>query len=954
MELTPYHAKYLAYELTKRSASDDIGKLAQSLVDAQVDLNPHQVDAALFAFKSPFSKGALLADEVGLGKTIEAGIVIAQKWAERKRRILIIAPANLRKQWSQELSDKFYLPSKIMESAIFNRERKAGNPNPFLSDEIVICSYQFARAKELFLGQISWDLAVIDEAHRLRNVYKPQNKIANSIKASLANSPKLLLTATPLQNSLLELYGLVSIIDDFTFGDLESYKDQFIRLNSDVRYADLRERLQLVCRRTLRRQVLEYIRYTNRIAITQEFFPYEDEQNLYDEVSAYLQRLSIYALPASQRHLMTLILRKLLASSSFAIAKTLDGLAEKLQSIVSASELEQSVLDAIGEDYEELSEVAEEWGNEDRDENEVEGALSEGDLAHIKAEIEDLRSYAQLAKGINQNAKGDVLLSALDRGFAEIERLGASRKALIFTESTRTQQYLLQLLEQSQYKGQVVLFNGSNADATSKTIYKRWLEANKGTDRVTGSRTADIRSALVEYFRDEATIMIATEAAAEGINLQFCSLVVNYDLPWNPQRIEQRIGRCHRYGQLYDVVVVNFLNKSNAADQRVYELLDQKFKLFSGVFGASDEILGSIESGVDFEKRIVEIYQNCRTANEIQESFDLLQAELEEQINDRMRHTRQQLLENVDQEVIEKLRFSHEKSRVCLNRYENWLWCLTCHALAGHAEFGEFSFTLKTSPYVGLDVPLGRYHMKNAPGRSMIYRLGHPLAQRILTESKSAALPPVNLTFQYSGIPKISILEPLIGSSGWLTMLNLTIEAFEAEDQILMAAVTDQGQVLDPETIQRLFSLPGTCGQAAPPMPAKLNTRLNEMLHAQEIETLALVGARNMAFFDAEMEKLDKWAEDRKNSLELELKLLDRDIKAAKTESKKILNLADKLKEQRRIKEMEKRRNELRMNLYQAQDEVDEHKENLIAEIEARLSQKIERVELFTLRWSIA
>ena len=137
-------------------------------------------------------------------------------------------------------------------------------------------------------------------------------------------------------------------------------------------------------------------------------------------------------------------------------------------------------------------------------------------------------------------------------------------------------------------------------------------------------------------------------------------------------------------------------------------------------------------------------------------------------------------------------------------------------------------------------------------------------------------------------------------------------------------------------------------------MPAKLNTRLDEMLHAQEIETLALVGARNMAFFDAEMDKLDKWAEDRKNSLELELKLLDRDIKAAKTEAKKILNLADKLKEQRRIKEMEKRRNELRMNLYQAQDEVDEHKEGLIAEIEARLSQKIEKVELFTLRWSIA
>ena len=118
-----------------------------------------------------------------------------------------------------------------------------------------------------------------------------------------------------------------------------------------------------------------------------------------------------------------------------------------------------------------------------------------------------------------------------------------------------------------------------------------------------------MRSALVDYFRDEGQIMIATEAGAEGINLQFCSLVVNYDLPWNPQRIEQRIGRCHRYGQKHDVVVVNFLNRKNEADQRVYQLLSEKFQLFEGVFGASDEVLGAIESGVDFEKRIAGIYQ---------------------------------------------------------------------------------------------------------------------------------------------------------------------------------------------------------------------------------------------------------------------------------------------------------------------------------------------------------
>src|SRR6476660_86516 len=137
--------------------------------------------------------------------------------------------------------------------------------------------------------------------------------------------------------------------------------------------------------------------------------------------------------------------------------------------------------------------------------------------------------------------------------------------------------------------------------------------------------------------------MIATEAAAEGINLQFCSLVINYDLPWNPQRIEQRIGRCHRYGQRHDVVVINFVNERNDADRRVLELLAEKFSLFNGIFGASDEVLGTIESGMDFEKRILAIYQECRTPAEIEEAFRALQEEMDERIRTRMDDTRRML-----------------------------------------------------------------------------------------------------------------------------------------------------------------------------------------------------------------------------------------------------------------------------------------------------------------------
>jgi SNF2 family DNA or RNA helicase len=694
-ELTPYQAKYIAYELTRRFPSGSSEKFNVALMDAQVDLNPHQVEAALFAFKSPLSKGAILADEVGLGKTIEAGILLSQLWAERRKKLLIICPANLRKQWSQELLDKFFLESTILENKNFKDFKKSGNKNPFEQDKIVICSYQFARAKADLMQLVSWDLAVIDEAHRLRNVYKPTNKIGNAIKEALSHSRKALLTATPLQNSLLELYGLVSIIDEHTFGDIKSFRSQFLRTVDGENYQDLRDRLKSVCIRNLRRQVQEYIRYTNRIPLTIKFEPSDDEQKLYEDVSDYLQRELLYALPAGQRHLMTLILRKLLASSSFAIAGTLNSLIKKLNQVIKDNEV-LNVPEEISEDYELFEEQSEEW---DEEENTEDKKLTELDFESIRKEIVELEKYRDLAESIKHNTKGDKLLTALKEGFAKMDKQ-ANQKAIIFTESTRTQNYLFNLLSEH-YPNKIVLFNGSNTDETSNKVYKSWHSQNKGTDKVTGSPSADKRAALVEYFRNEATIMIATEAAAEGINLQFCSLLINYDLPWNPQRIEQRIGRCHRYGQKFDVVVVNFLNVKNAADIRVFQLLDEKFKLFSGVFGASDDVLGSIESGVDFEKRIAEIYQKYRSEKEIIDQFDLLQKELDEQISSKMLSTRETLLANFDDEVLDKLKIRLSESKEYINKYEQWLWAVTKFELNGTAKFNDkdLSFQLKKQPY---------------------------------------------------------------------------------------------------------------------------------------------------------------------------------------------------------------------------------------------------------------
>ncbi|KAF0153575.1 MAG: hypothetical protein FD143_107 [Ignavibacteria bacterium] len=961
--MTPFHAKYYAYELTKNSPSDSIQKLVTSLMDAQVDLNPHQVEAALFAFRSPLSTGAILADEVGLGKTIEAGLIVSQKWAERKRKILIIVPSNLRKQWNQELLDKFFLNSILLETKSFNDEIKKGILNPFDQKEIIICSYQFARKQEQYIRLINWDLVVIDEAHRLRNVYKPNNKIANSIKNSIANAPKILLTATPLQNSLLELFGLVSFVDEYAFGDLKSFRIQYSRLADENIFNELKARLAPLCIRTLRRQVLEYIRYTKRIPITQEFFPTDEEQQLYDLVSDYLQSEKLFALPPSQRQLMTLVLRKLLASSTYAISGTLQALSQKLDVIIESNQVQEAPLEnELQTNYEEYEEIKDEWEDDGNDESDT---YSKEQIEEIKKESQKLKEFFELARAIQINSKGEVLLLALHRGITEIERLGANRKAIIFTESTRTQQYLSDLLDRTAFQNKIVLFNGSNNDHLSNEIYQKWLKKHQGTDKVSGSKTADKRAAIIEYFKDEAEIMIATEAAAEGVNLQFCSLVVNYDLPWNPQRIEQRIGRCHRYGQAFDVVVVNFLNKKNAADQRVYQLLDEKFQLFSGVFGASDEVLGTIESGIDFEKRIVEIYQKCRTSEEINLAFDELQKSFEPQIDETINVTRQKLLENFDQDVIDKLRINFEQSKDYLNRYEEWLWNLTKHFLTDYATFDslEHSFYLHTNPFPQEFIHHGPYKITKSGDDANIYRIGHPLAQRIIEECKSCTMGNHDVIFTYRD-KIISIIEQFINKSGWLIAQYYSISSFEQEDYVILSALTDDGIVLDLEQCSKLFLLDGemTSGhaesrqsrdEASPNIPLQTITILQDNLKKEKEIILDHNKERNSKYFDEEITKLECWADDLKGSLELELKDLDREIGVKKSEARKILNLEEKVSAQREIKDMEKKRSELRRNLFLAQDEVDKRKEKIIEDIEARLQQKIETKELFTIRWTL-
>ncbi|WP_322405513.1 SNF2-related protein [Massilia luteola] len=950
--LTQHQSQYYAWLLTRRAAGNTVESLASTLVDSQVDLNPHQVEAALFACSNPLSRGVILADEVGLGKTIEAGLVISQRWAERRRRILIITPANLRKQWHQELQDKFNLQSLILEAKNYNAIRRQDHQNPFLTASgPVICSYQFAKSKADDIKDIAWDLVVLDEAHRLRNVYKTSNVIAKTLKEALAHvHSKVLLTATPLQNSLLELYGLVSMIDDRVFGDLDSFRSQFTAQPKEHAFAALRTRLGPVCKRTLRRQVQQYVPYTARKAIVEEFTPSFEERELSGLVADYLRRPNLKALPEGQRQLISLVLWKLLASSTHAIAGALETMAKRLEGELDESSDVPDLAEVLDEDYESLDETADEWNGHDPSA----APPTPNERDSIAQEITELRHFKKLATNIRDNAKGKALLTALERAFSELERLGAAKKAIIFTESKRTQEYLLSLLIDTSYGEGIVLFNGTNNDGRAQAVYKDWLKRHEGTDRITGSKTADTRAALVEHFKERGTVMIATEAGAEGINLQFCSLVINYDLPWNPQRIEQRIGRCHRYGQKFDVVVVNFVDRSNEADARVYELLAQKFQLFEGVFGASDEVLGAIGSGVDFERRIADIYQNCRDPDAIKASFEQLQRDLSGEINEAMVKTRQILLENFDEEVQDKLRVRAEASHAARGKYERMLLDLTRAELAAHATFDADGFVLEQLPNSALSgVELGRYELPRRSGDAHLYRIGHPLAEWVTGQAKSRILPMTKLVFDYGAYgTQISTLKNYRGMSGWLTVCVVSVDALGTlEDRLVVAAVTSDGTPLAEDDPEKLLRLPagvaGPCDRNEPP-PALANDLLTRR---QSI--LREINQRNLGYFEQEVQKLDAWADDLKLGIEQEIKEIDRQIKEVRRTAAGAPTLEEKLSWQKRQRELESARTKLRRDLFNKQDEIEAQRNDIINQLEGQLKQQVNEQPLFCIEWEL-
>lgn len=940
--ITRYHAKYYASLLTQQSVGDNLGSLSQSLLNASVDINPHQIEAALFAFKSPYSKGVVLADEVGLGKTIEAGLIMCQYWAIGRRKIIVVCPASLRKQWCAELQDKFGIESEILDGISYNKAIQLGR-KPFQQKKVLVCSYHFAGKHKDDILMHCFDLAVIDEAHKLRNVYRPGAKTSSDVRDALSNAKKLLLTATPFQNSLMELYGLTTVIDMNFFGTEKQFRAKY---GKDENYAELRDRIRPLFKRTLRKDVKEYINYTERHAMTQAFESSDQEFELYNKVSEFLRRDDLYSIPTQQKKLITMVVRKILASSTCALIGTLTKMRDRLVRMYETETLETFHIEDLTEDiayeYEEEEDVV--VANEQTLIND-----ETIDKEKLKKEIAELNGFIEKAKAITVDTKSIALLTALDAAFKN-QHKGEAHKALIFTESTKTQAYLYNYLISHGYEGRVIQFNGNSGEKQTTEIYQNWVKAHPG--KVSGVKSADRRAAVVDYFEHHADIMLATEAASEGLNLQFCSLVINYDMPWNPQRIEQRIGRCHRYGQKYDVVVVNFLNKRNYADVHVLDLLTKKFHLFDGVFGASDEVIGETEN-FPLEERIFDIYQRCRTKEEIDAAFSQLREEMQSQIDQRMAEVRNQVLENFDINVQEHLRMANEDTRAFLNRYEHIFWELTRYILSADAIFDDktYSFVLK---HEVAGARKGMYQLFSRATDGIPYRLSSRLGQHVINTALSIQLDSNSaILFDEKALPIQAILPDYLKSAkGYLILSRMNIKAENPEQHILFNAFTEDGVALSQDDCEKLF-LNGGTETDAPMISDKVRERLHEEMQQHCSAVMQEIDERNFGYFKEEEKRITDWENDAIDGLERELDIVKRTIRELEAEARRAQSMTERIEIEKRVQEQQRRKRKMRSELEDREDEIARQRKEMIRDAEKRINSTMNTDDLFVIQWSV-
>ena len=940
-------AKWYINYLDSKHSGSSIDRITMTLFNSKIKLTPHQIDAALFAFKSPISKGVLLADEVGLGKTIEAGIIIAQLRLEKKANILIIAPASLIRQWNSELYDKFSLESQIMDRKMFNYYNKKGYSNPFdVYNGITICSYQFASSNSELIHSSNFDTVIIDEAHKLRNYYTEKSIIANNIKYATEGFKKVLLTATPIQNSIMDLYGLTSFIDENIFGDKTIFRYNYVK-NFDLEKEELRNRLKNYMHRTLRSQVTQYIKYTKRIAETFYFTQNQEEQELY----TMLQDIIInpdehpYIIPGKHKHLLLLIMSKLMGSSIYALKGTLEIVLKRLNELRDGNELdlteylkEEELVDEIEDD---------ELINSNEEDNIDENTI---DLEKLNNEIQYVKSMILKADKIKKESKYDALLNSLNFSFSHLKEIGANEKVLIFTESRRTQDFLFEALKEDGYDG-VLLYNGSNNDEESKRIYNEWISRPENSEKNTNNKNLNMRSAILDEFKNKGTILISTEAGAEGLNLQFCSLVINYDLPWNPQRVEQRIGRCHRFGQKFDVTVINFINNSNKVEQRIYELLSQKFLLFDEVFGASDEVLGNINNVENLEYAIANIYQNCRTTEEIDDAFDKIQKEFGDEIQSSIDKTKKDIIDNFEEDIQKYFEDTIQTAEKKINFLESLFWNLTKIILNGKAEFNDQEYIMNVN---GLDTYNGIYKLssRNEDNKYIDYNFNTKLGEYVLNMARSINEDKGKIIFNITDYAyNLKEVENLKNKKGLIKLCSYKIESFDDENYLFFSGRLEDGTYLSDDIIQKMFRV--NTKEEYFDFNSSLIDKVNEDIKIYSNKIFNESTEKNNEYLNNEIIKINNWAEDKIQAIELEVEQMREQRKELRKQSDLSTNSTDKLRIENEISALTERISKKWLELSENEEAVESKRNEMVESIKKESMKTSELKELFVVEFEV-
>ena len=860
----------------------------------RIDANPHQIDAVMFALRRIPEGGCILADEVGLGKTIEAGLVIAQLLAEGASRILIIVPRPLLGQWQDELYTLFGI---VAQEAADQRCDVSGS-GVFLVGREYAGS---AKGSERLAASPPFELCVIDEAHEMfAGIYKRFDshgiydeagrdaQTAHRVRKLIGPTPVLLLTATPLQNSLAELWGLLHYIEPTgtLLGSFPTFKTLFCEKTDGRRLvpeqgSELKRRLGVVVQRTLRRQAQDFLDkpFVGRRAKLYEYSMSSQEKKLYDDVTSYLLSPSLCAFQGRSRQLLLLSFHRLMASSTAALAKSLERVADRLRRMRSGvrtpevAEAATALLDDLEDD--ELEAVA-----EDEDEPTATPAALEEELARVE-------DFVRRAHALPHDSKAQSLVKAV-RTIGK--RRGGSTKLVVFTESLTTQEYLRGLLvEQAGLKDdEITLFRGNNDSPRAQHALQRWKE-EVGRNLPTRNRPSPgvaVRLALIHEFKTRSRVFIATEAGAKGLNLQFCDTIINYDLPWNPQRIEQRIGRCHRYGQTRDVTVINFLAKDNEAQRLTLEILTQKIDLFGNVLDMSDVVLHAARSdrseefatalGPDFEKQLNRIWDRARSVGEVEAELRRLRESMDERRLEveRVRERTTGLIETRFDEAVKQVfgQIAEELPTILAELDADLERVVVAYLQANDVPYTVTRQVSRKTLRIpatsrlpgplseGLTLAIGQAKSLE-DGESL--HIAHPLVLAALDEARAAGSGSFSVRFRLTENAPAA-LRSRSGARGRLALTRVSYRGFEREDRLVATAVFEDAEVLRPAAAGlELVRMP--CEDITPPAPAFSLTPddLDEVVDEELFFDQAQATQAEGDAFEKAIDQLDQYMEDR-------------------------------------------------------------------------------------------